>query len=56
MMSRMKTGLRGVLKHVVTGDIPEITKPPGVKQELGVEVTEPLKQERTQELSMMPRE
>lgn len=59
MMSRFKK----VLKHAVTGYIPEVTKkdvpPPGLKQiteELKVTVAEPLKQEIPQELSKMPDE
>jgi len=59
MMSRFKR----VLKHAVTGYIPQGTKndvpPPGLKQiteEPKVTVAEPLKQEIPQELSKMPEE
>lgn len=59
MMSRFKR----VLKHAVTGYIPQGTKtdvpPPGLKQiteEPKVAVTEPLKQENPQELSKLPEE
>jgi len=66
MMSRAGVRLRRILKQAVTGYIPDgsgngvTPRPPPplnqIKEEPKPEVTEPLKQEKPQELSKMPDE